>query len=84
LKLNTQAAYSLEAALSQSNKVQAIVAIIPPTGVKQLRHFLGMVNITKRFWARWSHVLAPLTSLVGECGQTKSTKAKGTKNVPWH
>ncbi len=28
-------------------------------------------------------MLAPLTSLVGECGQTKSTKAKGTKKVPW-
>jgi hypothetical protein len=29
-------------------------------------------------------MLAPFTSLVGECGQTKSTKAKGTKKVPWH
>jgi hypothetical protein len=29
-------------------------------------------------------MLAPLTSLVGECGQTKSTKAEGTKKVPWH
>jgi hypothetical protein len=29
-------------------------------------------------------MLAPLTSLVRECGQTKSTKAKGTKKVPWH
>ncbi len=29
-------------------------------------------------------MLAPLTSLVGECGQTKSTKAKGTKKEPWH
>jgi hypothetical protein len=29
-------------------------------------------------------MLATLTSLVGECGQTKVTKAKGTKNVPWH
>ncbi len=27
----------------QSNKVQAILAIKPPTGVKQLRHFLGML-----------------------------------------
>ncbi len=27
----------------QSNKVQAILAIKPPTGVKQLRHFLRMV-----------------------------------------
>jgi hypothetical protein len=29
-------------------------------------------------------MLAPLTSLVGECSQTKTTKAKGTKKVPWH
>jgi hypothetical protein len=28
-------------------------------------------------------MLAPLTSLIGECGQTKVTKAKGTKKVPW-
>jgi hypothetical protein len=68
----------------QSNKVQAILAIKPPTGVKQLRYFLGMVQCYRDIWARWSHMLAPLTSLVGECGQTKSTKAKGTKKVPWH
>jgi hypothetical protein len=30
----------------QSNKVQAILAIKPPTGVRQLRHFLGWYNIT--------------------------------------
>ncbi len=29
-------------------------------------------------------MLAPLTSLVGECGQTKVTRAKGTKKVPWN
>ncbi len=29
-------------------------------------------------------MLAPLTSLVGECGQTKIIRAKGTKKVPWH
>jgi hypothetical protein len=29
-------------------------------------------------------MLAPLTSLVGECGQTKVTRAKGTKKAPWH
>jgi hypothetical protein len=29
-------------------------------------------------------MLAPLTSLIGECGQTKTNKAKGTKKVPWH
>jgi hypothetical protein len=29
-------------------------------------------------------MLAPLTSLVRECGQTKVTRAKGTKKAPWH
>ncbi len=29
-------------------------------------------------------MLAPLTSLVREYGQTKTSKAKGTKKVPWH
>ncbi len=65
----------------QSNKVQAILPIKPPTGVRQLRHFLGMVQYYRGLWARRSNMLAPLTSLVGECSQTKSTKAKGTKKV---
>ncbi len=64
--------------------MQAILAIKLPTGVKQLRHFLGMVQYYRDFWARRSNMLAPLTSLVGECGQTKTTKAKGTKKVPWY
>jgi hypothetical protein len=68
----------------QSNKVQAILAIQPPTYVKELRHFVGMVQYYHDLWARWSKMLAPLTSLVGECGHTKVTRAKGTKKVPWH
>jgi hypothetical protein len=68
----------------QSNKVQAILVIKPPTGVKQLRHFLGTVQYYRDLWARWINMLAPLTSLVGECGQPKTTKVKGTKKVPWH
>ncbi len=35
-------------------------------------------------WARWSKMLAPLASLVGECGQTKVSRAKGAKKMPWH
>ncbi len=69
---------------SQSNKVQAILAIQPPTGVKQLQHLLGMVQYYPDLWARWSKMLTPLTSLVGEWCQTKVTNAKGTKKVPWH
>ncbi len=68
----------------QSNNMQAILVTKPPTGVRQLRHFLGMVQYYRDFWARRSKMLAPHTSLVGECGQTKTTKAKGTKKVPWH
>ncbi len=64
--------------------MQAILAIKLPTGVKQLRHFLGMVQYYHDLWAGQSDMLAPLTSLVGECGQTKTTKVKGTKEVPWH
>ncbi len=68
----------------QSNKVGAILAIKLPTGVKQLRHFLGMVQYYRDLFSRRSNMLAPLTSLVGECGQTKTTNANGTKKVPWH
>ncbi len=64
--------------------MQAILAIQPPTNVKKLRHFLGMVQYYHDLWARRSKMLAPLTSLVGECGQTKVTRAKGTKKAPWH
>ncbi len=69
----------------QSNKVQTILMIKPPiTGVRQLQRFLGMVQYYCDLWARWSKMLAPLTSLIGESSQTETTKAKGTKKVPWH
>jgi hypothetical protein len=60
----------------QSNKVQAILAIQLPTNANELRHFLGMVQYYHDLWAIRSKMLAPLTSLVGECGQTKVTRAK--------
>ena len=68
----------------QSNKIEAILAIQPPTNVKKLRTFLGMVQYYRDMWMRRSEMLAPLTDLVGECGQTKTTKAKGTKKASWH
>jgi hypothetical protein len=66
----------------QRNKVQAILAIQLPTGVKQLRHFLSRVQHYHDLWARRSEMLAPITSLVGECGQTKIKRAKETKKCP--
>ena len=68
----------------QINKVQSILALKLPTNVKELRRFLGMVQYYRDLWAKCSKMLAPLTDLVGECGQTKVTRAKGTKKVPWH
>jgi hypothetical protein len=58
----------------QPKKVQAILTLNPPTNVKELRHFLGMVQYYRDMWARRSEMLAPLTDLVGECGETKFTK----------
>ncbi len=68
----------------QPKKVQAILALNPPNSVKELRHFLGMVQYNRDMWAKRSEMLAPLSDLVGECGQNKVTKAKGTKKAPWH
>jgi hypothetical protein len=43
-----------------------------------------MVQYYRDLWARRSEMIAPLTSWVGECSQTKVTKAKGTRKVPWY
>ena len=58
----------------QLKKVQAILALEPPQNVKGLRHFLGMVQYYRDMWAKRSEMLAPLSDLVGECGETKTTK----------
>jgi hypothetical protein len=68
----------------QNNKVQAILALKAQTNVKEWQQFLGMVQYYRDMWIQRSKMLAPLTDLVGECGQTKVTKAKGTKKSPWH
>ncbi len=66
-----------------TKKVQAILALSLPNNVKELRHFLRMVQYYRDMWARHSEMLAPLTNLVGECGETKTTRMNKTKKKPW-
>jgi hypothetical protein len=68
----------------QQKKVQAILALNPPNNVKELRHFLGMVQYYRDMWAKRSEMLAPLSDLVGECGETKTTRKNKVKKKPWH
>jgi hypothetical protein len=67
----------------QPKKVQVILMLNTPNNVKELRHFLRMVQYYRDMWAKQSEMLAPLTDLVGECGETKTTKLNNTKKKPW-
>jgi hypothetical protein len=67
----------------QPKKVQVILALNLPNNIKKLRHFLGMVQYYRDMWARCNEIPAPLTDLVGECGETKTTRMNKTKKKPW-
>jgi len=68
----------------QEKKVQAILAINPPKRVSEFRRFLGMVQYYRDMWAKRSEMMAPLTDLVRECREMKTTKKNKTKKKPWH
>ena len=53
-----------------AKKVEALKNLVPPTNVKQLRRFMGLVNYYRDMWVRRSHVLALLSRLL-------------SKNVKW-
>jgi hypothetical protein len=64
----------------QPKKVQAILMLNSPNNIKELRHyFLGMVQYYRNMWARCGEMLSPLNDLVGECGETKTTRMNKTK-----
>ena len=57
-------------------KVKAILDLEAPRNVRGVRRILGIIQYYRDIWAKRSHVLAPLTSLVGECGPPKGSKKK--------
>jgi len=63
----------------QTEKVSAILALQPPSNVKQLRRVLGIIQYYRDIWEKRTDLLAPLTDLVRECGTTESTKKRGQK-----
>ena len=47
----------------QPKKIEAMDRMKPPTNVKQLKRFIGMVNFYHDVFKKRSHILAPLTKL---------------------
>ena len=60
------------------------MALKEPNTVKKLRKFLGIVQYYRDLWEKRSHLIAPLTDLVGECGHTKVTRKNKTKKKAWY
>ena len=58
-------------------KIDAILRMQPPTTLKLLRGFIGMVNYYRDMWPHRSDILAPLTSKTG-------TPKKGEKTSPFN
>lgn len=46
-------------------KVDAIIALAPPSTMKALRAFVGMINFYRTMYPKRAHTLAPLTSQTG-------------------
>ena len=61
------------------NKVKAILDLEPPKNVREVRRVLGIIQYYRDIWEKRSHVLAPLTTLVGESGKSKNSKTKPKK-----
>ena len=56
----------------------------PPNNVKELRGFFEIVQYYSDMWAKRNEMLAPLSDLVGECGETMTTRKNRVKKKPWH
>jgi hypothetical protein len=61
-------------------KIDALLQIQPPTNLKQLRGFIGMVNYYRDMWPHRFHILSPLTAETG--APKKGVKAPPFKWTP--
>lgn len=52
--------------MPQARKVKAIMDMTPPKNKRQLRGFIGLVNYYRYMWKHRSHILAPLSAMVGK------------------
>jgi hypothetical protein len=68
----------------QQKKVQVILTLNLSHNVKELRHFLGTVQYYRDMRVKRSEMLAPLSDLVGECGEMKTSRKNKAKKQPWH
>jgi hypothetical protein len=66
----------------QSNKVQAILAIQPPTNVKELRHFLGMAQYSVTSGQDIAKCLPLSPQWLESAVRSKSQEPKGPKRCP--
>ena len=67
-----------------NSKIKTILALQPPKNLKELRSVLGMVQFYRDMWEKRTHILSPLTDLVGECGDKTSNKKKKSRGKKFH
>ena len=52
--------------MPQAKKAKAIMQMATPRTKRQLRRFIGLVNYYHFMWRRCSHLIAPLSALIGK------------------